>query len=169
MKPPEVKSPSVRFDKYDSAKNYYLSPKEDGAHSPREKIAQKNRREMFEDEISESPNFNLIDPRKESHHSVGSNSSRHSKVHDMFESQMDDRMKRSMQYASYYGGVQEEMIESKKRGGSRFKDSIVHNQGAEALASGKFSSMESSVVHRLEMSTPRSIRLWGTLYQRIPL
>jgi len=127
---------------------------------------------MFEDEISESPNFHLVDPRKESHHSAASNSSKHSKVNDMFESHMDDRMKRSMQYGSYYGGggggVQEEMLESKKRGGSRFKESMVHHQGGgEAL--GKFSSMESSVVHRLEMSTPRSIRLWGALYQRIPL
>lgn len=46
---------------------------------------------MFEDEIYESPNFNVIDPRKDSlMDMIGSKnsgkSSRHSGVEDMFES-----------------------------------------------------------------------------------
>ena len=46
----------------------------------------------------------------------------------MFDSDFDDRCKRSMQYNSYYGGggtMNDEMLESKKGNflGSRFRDS----------------------------------------------
>lgn len=81
--------------------------------------------EHFEDSVFESPNFNVIDPRKRDSRS---NSSRNSKLNDMFDSDLDDKCKRSMQYNSYYGGggtLQDEMIESKRGNiqGSRFQES----------------------------------------------
>jgi hypothetical protein len=100
----EAKSPAFeRINAYDSFSSYYVSPKSNrGLQRPKE---------QFEDEVEESPNFHLIDPRRRDSCEGNSNSSRHSKVQDMFESQFSDRLKKSMQHGSLYGGMnQEDML-----------------------------------------------------------
>ena len=89
----------------------------------------------------------------------------------MFESDFDDKCKRSMQYNSYYGGggtLQDEMIESKRGNiqGSRFQES-----GSRYRDSGNLPrsmSME-SYIQKLDIFVPSTISLHGCLYYRIPL